>query len=51
MANPHRYYVELRNSSGTTWGTHVTAHSSHSAMAMAAEKNPGGRPLFARKVS
>jgi hypothetical protein len=51
MANPHRYYVELRNSSGTTWGTHVTAHSSYAAMAMAAERNPGWRPLFARQVS
>jgi hypothetical protein len=50
MANPNRYYVEMRNNSGTTIGTHVTAHSSYAAMDMAAERNPGFRPLFARKV-
>jgi hypothetical protein len=50
MANPFRYYVELRNGSGTTLGTHVTAHSSYAAMQLAAEINPGWRPLFARKV-
>lgn len=50
MANPFRYYVEMRNSSGTTLGTHVTAHSSYAAMQRAAERNPGWRPLFARKL-
>jgi hypothetical protein len=50
MANPFRYYVELRNSSGTTLGTHVIAHSSYAAMQLAAERNPGYRPLFARRL-
>lgn len=48
MSNPIRHYVELRNASGTTLGTHVTAHSSYAAMQLAAERNPGFRPLFAR---
>lgn len=50
MANPYRYYVELRNSCGTTIGTHVTAHSSYEAMEAASARNPGYRALFARKV-
>ena len=50
MANPFRYYVELRNSSGTTLGTHVIAHSSYAAMQIAGERNPGYRPLFARRL-
>lgn len=48
MANPCRYYVELRNGSGHTLGTHVWAHSEFDAMSRAAENNPGYRPLFAR---
>jgi hypothetical protein len=50
MANPYRFCVQLRNNSGTTLVTHVTAHSTYAAMAMAAEANPGWRPLFARRV-
>jgi hypothetical protein len=50
MANPFRYYVELRNHNFTTLGTHVTAHSSYAAMQLAAERNPGFRPLFARRI-
>ncbi len=50
MANPHRYYVELRNHCGTTWGTHVVAHSTFAAMTIAVENNPGWRALFARLV-
>lgn len=48
MANLISYYVEMRNASGTTLGTHVMAHSSYAAMQLAAERNPGYRPLFAR---
>lgn len=48
MANPVRYYVELRNISGTTIGTHVFAQSPYAAMTIAAERNAGYRPLFAR---
>lgn len=48
MANPLRYYVELRNGSGMTIGTHVIAHSSYDAMQQAADRNPGYRTLFAR---
>lgn len=51
MATPFRYYVEMRNASGCTMGTHVTAHSSYAAMELAAERNPGFRALFARRVS
>lgn len=50
MANPVRYFVELRNGSGTTLGTHVLAHSSYEAMQLAAERNPGYRALCARRV-
>jgi len=50
MANPFRYYVELRNDCGTTLGTHVIAHSSYAAMQLAAERNPGYRPLCARRL-
>ena len=50
MANPHRYYVELRNSSGTTQGTHVYAHSEYEAIQRALERHPGYRALFARKL-
>jgi hypothetical protein len=50
MASPCSYYVELRNNSGTTLGTHVMAHSSYEAMQLAAERNPGYRALFARRV-
>lgn len=49
--NPFRYYVELRNSSGTTLCTHVIAHSSYAAMELAAERNPGFRPLFVRRLN
>lgn len=51
MANPFRYYVELRNHNGMTIGTHVIAHSSYAAMELAAERNPGYRALFARRLS
>lgn len=37
MANPFRYYVELRNSSGTTLGTHIIAHSAYAATQLASE--------------
>lgn len=50
MANPFRYYVELRNRCYTTLGTHVTAHSSYEAMQLVAERNPGYPPLFARRI-
>jgi len=50
MANPFRYYVELRNGSYTTLGTHVIAHSAYAAMQLAVERNPGYRALFARRV-
>jgi hypothetical protein len=50
MATQGRYYVELRNHNFTTLGTHVTAHSTYAAMQLAAELNPGFRPLFARRV-
>lgn len=50
MANPRRYYVELRNQCGTTIGVHLIAHSEYAAMQMAAEINPGYRALFARLV-
>lgn len=50
MANPRRYYVELRNNSGHTIGTHLHAHSEYAAMQLAAERNPGYRALFARLV-
>ncbi|MCE2659360.1 MAG: hypothetical protein LW854_14140 [Rubrivivax sp.] len=49
MANPFHYYVELRNSSGTTLCTHVIAHSEFEAMVLAGERNPGFRALFARR--
>ena len=48
MANPRNYFVELRNSSGTTIGTHVYAHSEYEAMQLATEQNPGFRALSAR---
>lgn len=48
MANPRNYFVELRNRSGTTIGTHVYAHSEFEAMQIAAERNPGFRALSAR---
>lgn len=51
MANPFRYYVELRNKSGMTIGTHLYAHSDYAAMELAAERNPGYRALFARRLS
>jgi|JI10StandDraft_1071094.scaffolds.fasta_scaffold134266_5 hypothetical protein len=51
MANSYRYFVELRNSPGTTLGTHVTAHSSNSSLALAAEQNPSWRPLSARRIT
>lgn len=50
MANPFHYYVELRNSSGMTVGTHVIAHSSYAAIQLAAERKPGYRPLFVRRL-
>ena len=50
MANPFRYFVELRNASGTTIGTNIIAHSSYAAMQLAAERNPGFRALWARKL-
>lgn len=49
MANARSYYVELRNSSGTTLCTHVMAHSAYEAMHLATERNPGFRPMFARR--
>lgn len=48
MANPKNYYVELRNSSGTTIGVHVYAHSEYEAMQQASERNPSFRAMFAR---
>jgi hypothetical protein len=51
MANPFRYYVELRNHCGHTIGTNVIAHSCYAAMQIAGELNPGYRPLFARLKS
>jgi hypothetical protein len=48
MANPKTYYVELRNNSGTTIGTHVYAQSEFAAMSSAEQNNPGFRALFAR---
>jgi len=50
MANPTRHYDELRNNSATTVGAGVTAHSAYEVMQLAAERNPGFRPLFARKL-
>jgi hypothetical protein len=35
MTTPFRYYVELRNSSGTTLSTHAIAHSSYAAITVA----------------
>lgn len=51
MATQSNYYVELRNASGTTLCTHVRAYSCYDAMQTAGERNPGFRPLFARKLS
>jgi len=51
MANPRNYYVELRNNSGTTQGTHVIAHSEYEAIQIALERYPGYRALFARTMS
>ena len=48
MANPRNYYVELRNTSGTTIGTHVYAYSEYDAIQQALARNPGFRALFAR---
>lgn len=48
MASPKHYFVELRNASGHTLGTHVIAHSCYEAMQLAAERNPGFRALWAR---
>jgi hypothetical protein len=48
MANAKNYYVELRNSSGTTIGTHVYAQSEYAAMSSAEQNNPGFKALFAR---
>ncbi len=48
MANPQNYYVELRNSSGTTIGVHVYAYSEYDAMQQASDRNPGFRAMFAR---
>jgi len=48
MANPKNYYVELRNSCGTTIGKHYYAQSEYAAMSMAEQQNPGYRALFAR---
>ena len=47
-SNPRRYFVELRNATGFTLGTHVMAHSCYDAMQLAAERNPGFRALSAR---
>ena len=51
MASPGRYFVEMRNSCGTTIGVHVTAFSTHDAMTRASEDNPGYRALFARRIT
>ena len=51
MANPRNYYVELRNNSGTTQGTHVYAHSEYEAIQLALVRYPGYRALFARVTS
>jgi hypothetical protein len=48
MANARSYFVELRNGSGTTIGTHVYAHSEYEAMQLATERNPDYRALFAK---
>lgn len=48
MANQRRYYVELRNSSGTTRGVHVHAYSEQDAMYLVAAANPGWRVLCSR---
>jgi len=50
MANPYRYFVELRNHCGTTWDTHVVAHSAFAATTLAMENNPGWRALSARRA-
>ena len=48
MANTKNFYVELRNSTGTTVGKHVCAHSEYAAMSLAERQNPGFGALFAR---
>ncbi|WP_395700208.1 hypothetical protein [Aquabacterium sp.] len=48
MSNQRSYFVEMRNASGCGLGTHVMAHSCYEAMQLAAERNPGFRPLSAR---
>ena len=35
MANPRNYYIEMRNNSGTTLGTHAYAHSEYETMQIA----------------
>jgi hypothetical protein len=49
MANPHSYYVELRNASGHTQGTYVYACSEFHAMQLASERYPGYRARFATR--
>jgi hypothetical protein len=48
MTVQRQYYVELRNSSGTTVGTQVFAYSDFDAMRLARERYPDYTPLFAR---
>ena len=48
MANQKNYYVEMRNSCGTTVGVHVYAHSEYAACQLALQRHPDYRILFER---
>jgi hypothetical protein len=50
IAHPTRYYVEVRNNSGTTVEAGVTKHGAHEVVRLAAERNTGFRPLSGRKL-
>lgn len=47
MTMQRQYYVELRNSSGTTVGTQMLAYGEFDAIRLASERYPDYRALFA----